>query len=117
MGSPFFAEGTDLLFKGPRVARLLIKLPICLGDRRGPHQPFDVEVLHRLVTLAFPDSIAHPSRVHSGIDYEMSDVDIPRPQFPRSALRHCTEPKLRGGERCVSNSAAQTGGGAGEENR
>src|SRR6266403_2994096 len=112
MGSPFFAEGADLLLKGPRVARLLIELPISFGDRRRPHQPLDIEVLHRLVALAFPDSIAHPRSIHTRIDHEMRDVDIIRPKFPRGALRNCAEPELRRCERCVSDSAAEAGSGA-----
>src|ERR1700687_297005 len=117
MGSPFFTERADLPLECPRVARLLVKLPVGLCHGRGAHQAFEVDVLPRPVALAFPDSIAHPCGIHAGIDYEMSDVDISRSEFPRGALRDCAEPKLRGCERCVSDSAAETGGAAGEENR
>src|SRR5260370_39429506 len=110
MGSPFFAEGADLLLEGPRVARLLIELPVGLGDRRRPHQAFEIEVLHRLVTLALPDSIAHPRGIHSRIDHEMGDVDVLRSEFARGALRNCAESELRGCECGRSNSAADTCG-------
>src|SRR5208282_5463755 len=117
MASPFLSEGTDLLLECPRVARLLVKLPIRLGHRCRPHESFEVKVLHRCVALSFPDSITDPGSIHSGIDYEMRDVDSLRPQFSRGALRNCAEPKFCGRERRVSDSAAQTGRGACEENR
>src|SRR5260370_7646598 len=94
MDSPFFGEGADFLLEGPCVARLLVELPIRLGDRGWPHETFDIEVLHCLVALAFPDSIAHPSGIHAGIDHEMGDVVIARPEFARGALRNSADPNF-----------------------
>src|SRR5260370_9703860 len=111
MDSPFFGEGADFLLEGPCVARLLVELPIRLGDRGWPHETFDIEVLHCLVALAFPDSIAHPSGIYAGVDHEMGDVDISRPEFARGALRNSAEPKFCSRERSVPDSAAKTGAG------
>src|SRR5260370_28885256 len=117
MGSPFFAEGADLLLEGPCVVRLLEKLPIRLGDRGRPHESFEVEVLHRLVAFAFPDSIAHPRSIHACVDHDLRDVDISRPEFSRGALRNDAESALRSRERSVADSAAETGGSAGKYKR
>jgi hypothetical protein len=43
--SPYLSEGTDLLLEGPRVARLLIELPIGFGDRGGSHQAARMEII------------------------------------------------------------------------
>src|SRR5260370_37713102 len=103
MGSPFFAEGADLLLEGPCVVRLLEKLPIPLGDRGRPHEPFEVEVLHRVVALAFPDSIAYPRSIHACVDHEMRAVDISRPELSRGALRNSASPDLRSRERLAAD--------------
>src|SRR5208282_540902 len=116
MVSPFFSERTDFLLKGPGVAGLLVELPIGLGDGGRPHEAGDIEVLHRLVALSFPYSIAYPGSVHARVDYEMCDVDILRPEFARGALRNCAQAEFRGGECRVSDPAAQAGGRACEEN-
>src|SRR5271166_3087422 len=117
MASPFLSEGTDFLLEGPRVARLLVELPIRVGDGGRPHESSEVEVLHRLVALSFPDSIAHPGSIHAGIDHEMSDVDIFGPEFPRGALCNRAQTEFRRRECRVADPAAEARGGARKENR
>src|ERR1700735_3329619 len=117
MVSPLLSEGTDFELECPRIARLLVELPIGLGDGRRPHETCDVEVLHRLVALSFSDSIADPCGIDARVDYEMRDVNILRAEFARDTLSNRTQPEFRGRKRCVSDTAAQAGGRASEENR
>ena len=81
------AEGSDLHFEGPCVARLLIKLPIGLGDRRRPHQTVGIEVFKSFVSFALPDPFAHPGSVDAGIDDQMRDMNIFGTELARRALR------------------------------
>src|SRR5271170_878113 len=117
MASPFFSERTDLLLERPRVAWLLVKLPIRLGNGGGPHEARGVEVLHRLFAFALPDSVAHPCCIHSRIDYQMRDVDILRPEFARGALRNRAQAEFRSRKCRVSDSAADTRRRSRKENR
>src|SRR5271155_2143369 len=98
MASPFFSEGTNFLLEGPGVARLLVELPVSLGDGSGAHEPVCVEVLHRLVAFAFADSIADPRRIDAGVDNEMRDVNILRAELTRGALRNGAQPEFRRGK-------------------
>src|SRR5260370_25466803 len=117
MVSPFFPERADFLLEGPRVARLLIELPI--GFRHGgrPHESRGVKVLHRLFPFSFPDSIADPGGIDALIDDQMSDVDILRAELARRALRDSAQAEFCCCKRRVSAAAPHAGGGAGEQNR
>src|ERR1700730_1854217 len=115
MTSPCLSERTDFQLKGPRVVRLLIKLPIGLGDRDGPHQTAGIETVQRRFAFTFFDPLAHPRGIDSGVDDQMGDMNIPRAEFPRSALGDCAQTELRARECSVAGAAAQAGSGAGEE--
>src|SRR5712692_11240388 len=115
MGSPFLPKRTDLVLEGPRIARLLVQLPIRLGDRGRRHESGGIKVLERIFPLSLLDPLAHPSGIHSGIDDEMRDVDILWPEFPRHTLGHGAQAEFRTGEGCVPDAATQAGGGTSEE--
>src|SRR6185369_2530695 len=66
--SPFLAERADLDLEAPRVARLLIKHPVGVGDRLRPHQPLGRQVRERFLALARADALAHERGIDSGID-------------------------------------------------
>src|SRR5271154_2022899 len=117
MGSPFLSEGADLLLECPRVARLLVKLPIRLGHRDRPHESRRVEVLHRLFAFPFLDSLAHPGGIDARIYDEMSDVNVLRAKLPCGALRNGAQAEFRGRECRVSDTAAHAGSRPGEEDR
>src|ERR1700687_425015 len=77
MTSPYLCEGTDLLLEGPRVARLLIELPIGVGDCGGPDLTSGIRIAQCGFAFAFLDPLAHPRGVASGVDDQMGDVNIP----------------------------------------
>src|SRR6266478_9722955 len=87
MVSPFFRKGSDLAFERPGVARLLIDLPIGLGDRFRPHQPARIEIGEGRLALPLLDPLAHPCGVDAGVDDQVGDVDVlrGRARAPRSA--------------------------------
>src|SRR6202040_2466200 len=115
MVSPFFRKGSDLAFERPGVARLLVDLPIGVGDRGRAHQPAGVEIDERRLAFALFDAAAHPFGVDAGVDHEMGDVDVLWPELARRALRHRAQPELGAGESRIANPAAPAGGRAGEE--
>src|SRR5712692_11666111 len=115
MGSPLLRKRTDLVLECPSIARLLVHLPIRLGDRGGFHEPAGIKVLERIFPLFLPDPLAHPCGIHSGIDDEMCDVDILWSEFPRDTLGNCAQAEFRTGKCCIPNAATQAGGGASEE--
>jgi hypothetical protein len=106
MISPFFRVWTNFLLKSPRIRRLSIKVPICLGHSFGSHQPSGGKILYCLLAFAFPNPIANPGCVHARIDYEVGNVDVFGTQLPRRSLRHRTKTKLGAGECCVSDTTA-----------
>src|SRR6516162_312285 len=114
-GSPFLPKGPDLALEGPGVARLLIDLPIGLGDGSRPHQPARIEIGER--SLAFPllDPLADPRGIDPGVDHEMGDMDALWPELARRTLRQSAQAELGAGEGGVTDPAAQAGGGASEE--
>src|SRR5690606_313473 len=85
---PWLAVRADFHLEGPGVARLLMQLPISLGDRLRPHQLIGLEPGQRLVALAFTYPLAHPGRIHAGIDDEMRHVDTPRAKLAGGSLCH-----------------------------
>src|SRR5271154_2732304 len=99
MTSPFFSERTDFLLKRPRVARLLIDLPIGIGDRFGTHETPRIEIVQRRFAFAVFDPLAHPCGIDAGIDDQMGDVNVAGTEFPRGALRYRAQTELRARER------------------
>src|ERR1700739_3918709 len=94
MASPFLRKGSDLAFERPSVARLLIDLPIGLGDRFRPHQPAGIEIDEGGLALPLLDPLAHPCRVDAGVDDQMGDVDVLRTELARRTLRYRTQAGL-----------------------
>src|SRR5262245_21552129 len=113
--SPFLAKWTYFLFEHPGVARLLIELPIGLGDRCRRHQAVRIEVVECGLAFALPDALAHPRGVHAGIDNEMGDVDILGPKLAGSGLRHRAQTELGAGKGRVTNAAAKARRRSGKE--
>src|SRR5208337_4074755 len=99
MTSPFLSEWTDFLLERPGIRRLLVKLPICFGDRRRIHETAGIKIVERVFSLAFPDPVAHPCGIHAGVDNQMSDVDIPWSQLARRALGNGAQAKF-GARKC-----------------
>src|SRR5262249_5006281 len=114
-GSPFLRGGTDLELERPRVGGLLGELPVRLRYRAGPHQAARPPSDERRSPVALTDPLADPRGVRSGIDDEMSDVDVLRSELPSRALSERPQAELRAGEGRVSNAAAQARGCAREE--
>src|ERR1700730_9896372 len=98
MASPFFRKGSDLALERPGVGRLLIDLPISLGDRGRPHPPTRIELGESRLALPLLDPLAHPRGVDTGVDDQMGDVDVLRTEFPRRTLRHRAQAELGAGE-------------------
>ena len=113
--SPFLGKGPDLALERPGVARLLIDLPIGLGDRGRPHQPARIEIGERRLPLPLRDPLAHPRRIDAGVDDQMGDVDVFRTQFACGRLRNGAQAELGAGKGRVACSAAQGRRGAREE--
>ena len=61
--------------------------------------------LQRLFPFSLLDPLSHPGSVHSGIDDEMSDMDILGSEFSRHALGDGAQAELRTSEGCVSDAA------------
>ena len=61
--SPGLAVGSDVEFVGPAVARLLVELPIDLGDRRRVYQAIGFEPFGRFVPRPRVDALAPPRRL------------------------------------------------------
>src|SRR6266446_10309775 len=115
MASPFLCKGSDLALERPGVARLLINLPIGLGDRFRPHQPPRIEIGEGRLALALLDPLAHPGGVDAGIDDQMGDVDALRAELACRTLRYGPQAKFGAGESGITDAAAHSGGGASEE--
>src|SRR5215813_14668107 len=115
MASPFFCKGSDLPLERPGVARLLIKLPIGLGNGGRPHQPARIEIGERRLALTLLDPLAHPCSVDTGIDHQMRNVDVLRTELARRALRHGTQAEFGAGKSGVTGATAQARSGACKE--
>lgn len=86
MRSPFLPKRPDFLLECPGIARLLVQLPVCLGNRGGRHEAGRIKVGERLFLFSLLDPLTDPGSIHSGIDDEASDMDILGAEFPRDAL-------------------------------
>src|SRR5215831_9091203 len=115
MASPFLREGPDLPLERPRVARLLVNLPISLGDSGRAHQPARIEIGERRLALALLDAVAHPFRIDPRIDDQMRDMDALGTELARRALGHRAQAELGAGKRRIADAAALASRGAGEE--
>src|SRR5271170_3727843 len=115
MTSPFFSERTDLLLERPRVARLLIELPVRIRDRFRTHETPGIKIVQCGFAFALFDPFAHPRGINAGIDDQMGDVNIPGTELSRGALCYRAQTEFRARERGVANATAQTGGGAREK--
>src|SRR3546814_3600549 len=78
---------TTLFRSGPGGLRLVEKIPIGVGDRVRRHQPVGIEIVERFAAFALRDDVAHEGGIDAGIDDEMRDMDLLRPQFARHRLR------------------------------
>src|SRR3546814_10075437 len=88
---PDFPIWTDCLLEGPGGLRLVEKIPIGVGDRVRRHQPVGIEIVERFAAFALRDDVAHEGGIDAGIDDEMRDMDLLRPQFARHRLRDRAE--------------------------
>src|SRR3546814_1766176 len=95
---PDFPKWTDFLLEGPGGLRLVEKIPIGVGDRVRRHQPVGIEIVERFAAFALRDDVAHEGGIDAGIDDEMRDMDLLRPQFARHRLRDRAEAELRSEE-------------------
>src|SRR5258708_24304664 len=110
MASPFFAERPDLALERPRIAWLLIDLPIGIGDRIWPHQAAGIEIGERRFAFPLSDPVAHPFGIDAGVDYQMRDMNVLGPEFSGGALDHRAQPELSAGEGGIADPAAQARG-------
>src|SRR6266851_2011441 len=110
---PLFAERADFELKGPGAAWLLVKLPIGRCNRRRRHQ--QVRIVERFLAPELLPALAHPGGVDAGIDDQMRDMDVLRPEFARHRLRHRPQAELGAGKGRKAATAAQARGRASEE--
>src|SRR5262245_42654707 len=102
---PLLAEGADFQLKRPGALRLLVELPIGLCHGGRWHQ--EVGIVERIGTECLDAALPHPFGIDAGVDDEMRDVDVLRPQLARHRLRYCAEAKLGAGEGGIAAAAAQ----------
>src|SRR5271170_3655969 len=74
-------------------------------------------MIERRRSFARGNAGAHELRIDSGIDHQMSDMNMLRPQLTRHRLGESAHSKFVAGERGVADTAAQSGGGSGKEDR
>src|SRR5271167_2523634 len=74
-------------------------------------------MIERRRSFARGNAGAHELRIDSGIDHQMSDMNMLRPQLTRHRLGESAHSKFGAGERGVADTAAQSGGGSGKEDR
>src|ERR1700745_2280055 len=106
--SPLLAEWPDLELKGPGAARLLVQLPVGGGDGSRRHQ--QIRIVERFLAPELFAALAHPGGVDAGIDDQMRDMDVLRPELARHRLRHGAKPEFRAGKRRIAAAAAQRSG-------
>src|SRR5258705_9571895 len=106
---PVLDGRAEVEFMGPAVAGLLMREPVGFSDRRR----FCQTVRRNIAGLdAFRCLHALMDRfaVDSGVDQEMYDMDILRPEFARHRLGYRAKSELCGGE-CRKTQAATDAGG------
>ena len=110
---PLLAERADFQFERPGAARLLIQQPVGFRDRRWRHQ--QIGIVERARPQRLDPPLPHPFGVDAGIDDEVGDVDVFRPELARGRLGHGAQAEFGAGERRIAGSAAQARGRTGEE--
>src|SRR5262249_51060938 len=95
------------LLEHPGAARLLIDLPIRLGNGCRRHQAVWIEVIENGLSFALPNTLAYPRSVHARIDDQMGDVDVLWPQFTGCGLRHRAQAEFGACKRCVTRPTAK----------
>src|SRR5579859_4867050 len=110
---PLLAKGADFELERPGALRLLIELPVGFRDRGGRHQK--VGVVQRVRPERLQPPLTHPFGVDAGINDEVGDMDILRPELARGRLRHGAQAEFGAGKGRVTDAAAQRRGCAGEE--
>src|SRR5262249_31617023 len=113
--SPGLPVGAHVELERPGVARLAIELPIGLRDRGRIHELVRLEPLERVRARALLDAFAYESGVDAGVDDEMRDMDVLRPELPRHALGDGAQAELGARKRRIADAAANARGRAGEE--
>src|SRR5262245_26942363 len=111
--SPLFAERADFELERPGAARLLVELPVGLGYRLRRHQ--QVGVVERVGAERLDAALPDPFGIDAGIDDQMRDVDVLRPELARGCLRHSAQAELGAGEGRITRATAQARGGTSEE--
>src|SRR6478672_6280081 len=102
---PLFAERADFHLERPGAFRLLVELPIGARDRGRRHQ--QVRIVQRLLAPYLFAALAHPGGVNAGIDDEMRDMNVLRPQFARHRLRDPAQAELGAGKGGKAAAAAK----------
>src|SRR5215470_6089490 len=110
---PLFAERTDFQLEGPGALWLLVELPVGFRDGCRRHQ--QIRIIQRVRAQRLDAPLPYPFGIDPGIDDEMGDVDVLRPELARHRLRDRAQAELRAGECRIADTAAQARGGAGEE--
>ena len=100
---------------GPAVAALLVCEPISLRDGGGLRQAVRRD-LARLDPLCRLHALVDGLAIDAGIDDEMDDMDILRPELARHDLGHRAKCELRRGKRGKPLATANAGSRAGKEN-
>src|ERR1700722_19906239 len=110
---PLFPERADFKLERPGAARLLVKLPVGGRDRRRRHQ--QIRIIERLLAPELLAALPYPCGVDAGIDNQMRDVDVLRPELARHRLRHRAQSEFGAGKGRKAAATAQRRGRAGEE--
>src|SRR4051794_38222955 len=112
--SPFLYSGTKIEFMGPAVAALLMGKPIRFGNRGGLGQA----VRRDLAGLDPPGrlhALMDGFAIDAGVDDEMDDVNILRPELARHGLGQRAETEFGRCKRSKPLAAADACGRTGEK--
>src|SRR5262245_47314694 len=110
---PLLAEGADFQLERPGALRLLVELPVGVCDRCRRHQ--EVRVVECIRAKRLDATLPYPFGIDAGVDDEVRDVDVLRPQLARYRLRHRAQAELGTGKGCKAAAAAQRRSRTGEE--
>ena len=83
-GESNFAVGTHIELERPAVARLLVGLPMGIGDRSGIHELVRLEALESFRAGPLPDPFAHPCCIDACVDNEMRNMNVLRTESQKS---------------------------------
>src|ERR1700722_4606804 len=111
-GLELLGPGTHVELVSPGAPMLTMQHQIHFGDLVwGPH------AVRAETRFDIGNKCADTNAIDDAIDDHMRNVDALRTEFPGNALRGHPESPLRRGERREISTAAQTPGGAGEDDR